>query len=70
MQILAAIAALPRIANALEGISQMLTVQAASQRRGRKDDEVDQAIDALLDAELGRLRRGEAREQRPTDRTP
>ncbi|MBC8324331.1 MAG: hypothetical protein H8E27_01720 [Verrucomicrobia subdivision 3 bacterium] len=70
MQLLAAIAAIPKIAAALEQISRMMTVQAASQRKQRKDDEVDQAIDALLDAELNRLRHGEAGEQRPPDRTP
>ena len=65
MTILQAIAAIPRIADALEGIERMMTVQAASKRRERKDDEVDAAIDAVLNRELERLRLGEAGEQRP-----
>ena len=65
MTILQAIAAIPRIADALEGIARMMTVQAASKRRERKDDEVDAAIDAVLNRELERLRLGGTREQRP-----
>ena len=65
MTILHALAAIPRIADALEGIARMMTVQAASKRRERKDDEVDAAIDAVLARELERLRLGEAGEQRP-----
>ena len=65
MTILHAIAAIPRIADALEGIARMMTVQAASKRRERKDDEVDAAIDAVLNRELERLRLGGTGEQRP-----
>ena len=65
MTILQAIAAIPRIADALEGIARMMTVQAASKRRERKDDEVDAAIDAVLNRELERLRLGGTGEQRP-----
>ena len=65
MTILQAIAAIPRIADALEGIARMMTVQAASKRRERKDDEVEAAIDAVLNRELERLRLGGTGEQRP-----
>ena len=65
MTILQAIAAIPRIADALEGIARMMTVQAANRRRERKDDEVDAAIDAVLNRELERLRLGGTGEQRP-----
>lgn len=69
MQILSAIAAIPRIAAALESIGRMMTVQAANQRRARKDDEVDAAIDAVLDRELERLRERETGEQPKVDGT-
>ena len=62
MTFLAALASLPRIASALEGLAKSFgelnrrAIKAkASQRRKSKDDEIDERIASLLDDDSGGL---------------
>ena len=65
--ILSALAAIPKIAatleqlaGAVENLSQAMTRVEAGRRRERKDEEIDNAIDAVLDADDVGMRDDEA----------
>jgi hypothetical protein len=56
--IISALAAIPKIAatleklaGAVESLNETMTRAEAGRRRGRKDEEIDNAIDAILDAD-------------------
>ena len=73
-ELLAALSSLPRIAASLDSLAgtvAQLNDRAAkakaSQRRQRKDDEVDQRIAALVDTQPSRMPDGGTGEQPPTD---
>jgi hypothetical protein len=67
--IISALAAIPKIAatleqlaGAVENLSQEITRVEAGRRRARKDEEIDNAIDAVLDADDVGLRDDQAGE--------